>query len=82
MTDEEKIVIKLRLDKCLKTSFIFPIAEFERVFGYIWGDGKNASELTESEVRFKQMFEVMRKNILDNGNNQIRFMDKFLKEGI
>lgn len=65
----------------LKTSFIFAIAEFERVFGYLWGqDVQDKSKLTESQLQFLPLFKALRKSVLDNGNDQIREMDEDLEE--
>jgi hypothetical protein len=46
--------------------------EFEKVFGYLWGQNKNDDFLTESEEDFRDRWEEVRNQILNNGNNQLR----------
>lgn len=59
----------------IRTSFIFSLSEIERMFGELWGQGLDYSELTEEEIEFRRLFLEMRKAILDNGNAQIRAFD-------
>lgn len=57
----------------IRTSFVFPLAEFERVFGYLWGQEiENKASLTPDQLVFWDMYKQVRKAIFDNGNAQIR----------
>lgn len=67
----KKQLLKI-LETKLRTSFIAPLGYFEEHFGFMWGRGKKESELTEDELRYKVIWNSIRTNILNNGNNQIR----------
>lgn len=58
--------------KKMKTSFIGDLDIIESAFGELWGHGKNADELTESEMYWREKWSKARAEILDNGNNQLR----------
>lgn len=79
--EQQSDIVKSNLRKTittrLKTSFIFPIAEFERLFGHLW-DETSTSEEVEGPEFYKNLFVELRKRVLDNGNNQIRAFDKDL----
>ena len=56
----------------IKTSFIGAISSCEKNFGFLWGHGKDESELTKQELEMKELWEEVRTEILDNGNTQLR----------
>ena len=56
----------------IKTSFIGSISACENQLGFLWGHGKEESELTENEIAMKDIWENIRAKILDNGNSQLR----------
>lgn len=56
----------------IRTSFIGALDQFEKTFGYLWGEGKDENSLTEQEQEFYEMFLQMRSRILRLGNDQIR----------
>lgn len=57
----------------LETTMIGALARFENSFGHLWGHHKNLdSELTEQELYFDNIWQDVRNNILNHGNNQIR----------
>lgn len=59
--------------KKFQTCFIFPLAEFENVFGEkLIGSGLREDELTEEQKFNRVMWNQLRKNILDKGNGQLR----------
>jgi len=60
-----------RAEKRLKTTFIGDLAEFERGFGFLWGHGMPPQDLNEDERYFRDLWNEVRKNILDKGNRQI-----------
>lgn len=69
---EDTIVRKIR------TSFIGALDVFETAFGFLWGHNKPLSKLTEGEKEYRQIWEDVRKRVLDKGNGQIRGMEKEL----
>lgn len=60
------------LSKRFQTTMIGALYQFEENFGYLWGFDKDDKHLTESEKRFRIMWEDVRYNILNNGNHQLR----------
>lgn len=58
------------IGKKFKTTMIGSLAKFEENFGFLWGHGKN--ELTEQESEFRKIWDNVRTEILNNGNNQLR----------
>jgi hypothetical protein len=70
--NQEQIISQLAV-KRLETTMIGALARFENVFGYLWGHHKNIDEpLSESEIHFDNMWQDVRNNILNHGNQQIR----------
>ena len=66
--------------KILTTS-IGALYAMEKQLGLLWGwvdtpDGESRKyvELTEEQLEFKQMYEKVRAEILDNGNDQMKIM--------
>jgi hypothetical protein len=60
------------ITKKLKTTMIGALARFEENFGNLWGIGKNAEKKTEDELRWEKLWDLVRTEVLNNGNNQIR----------
>lgn len=60
------------IKKKFDTTIIGSLAAFEDIFGYLWGQGKSYSELTEEEQEFRDMWNDARSKILDNGNFNLR----------
>jgi hypothetical protein len=71
-----KIYAKKRLEhnitKKIKTTMIGALASFEDFFGELWGIDMNLEELNEQQLRWLDTWEETRKDILNNGNVQIR----------
>ena len=63
---------KLILTKRFQTTMIGALYEFEKAFGYLWGQNKNPDFLTENEEDFRDRWEDVRNQILNNGNSQLR----------
>ena len=59
-------------DKKFNTCFIFPLSEFETVFGSMWGHGLSEEELTSEQKMNKAKWDQVRMNILNKGNTQRR----------
>jgi hypothetical protein len=68
--------MKQRLQKIIETKLntatIYPLNQFELAFGQLWGYGKQPKDLTDEEKRNLHLWQQIRKNILDNGNQQKR----------
>lgn len=79
----KKIISDLAANR-IRTSFIFALYEFEQSLGYLWGHEKLLAdqEITDLERRFLNIWIKVRKNILDNGNNQIRNLDSDINKVI
>lgn len=60
--------------RAITTAFIGAIAEFEKSFGYIWG--QNQQELTENQKKFLDLWRKIRLNIMNLGNEQCRIMER------
>lgn len=58
------------LRKKIQTTMIGALARFEEGFGYLWGH--NQDSLTPKQLEFKNMWDKVRTEILNNGNDQIR----------
>ena len=56
----------------MKTCFIGAISSCENNLGFLWGHGKDEEELTEQERKMREIWEIVRAEILDNGNSQLR----------
>ena len=64
---------KALLIKRFQTTMIGAIFEFEKTFGYLWGQHKeDENTLTERELEFNDLWNDVRNRILNNGNNQLR----------
>lgn len=61
------------LVKRFQTTMIGALHEFEKSFGYLWGQHKSDDqELTDNELKFLDLWDETRNRILNNGNNQMR----------
>lgn len=63
---------KMILTKRFQTTMIGALFEFEKAFGYLWGQEKDENDLTEKELDFLDRWDTVRNQILNNGNNQLR----------
>ena len=60
--------------KKVQTTMISALSTIERVFGFLWGYDET-SELTPEQEHMKELFEEVRSEILDRGNNQARNLE-------
>lgn len=58
---------------------IFPLSQFEMVFGDLWGHGKPIEDLTDEEHLNRLKWDECRTKILDNGHKQIRNVETELR---
>lgn len=63
--------------KAIKTTMIGALSSVEEKFGAIWGF-KSDRPLTEDEQYFSDLFQELRKEILDKGNTQIKKMKSMI----
>lgn len=68
------------IKKKLQTSFIGSIYEVEEELGFLWGDKKNKKDMTENQQKYFDIFQIMRTNILNKGNDQIRAVANELEQ--
>jgi hypothetical protein len=68
MEDHQKQI----LTKRFQTTMIGSLFEFEKAFGYLWGQDKNEDDLTDAELDFLDKWDFVRNQILNNGNSQLR----------
>ncbi len=60
------------IEKKFKTTIIGAIASVEAGFGELWGHGKPDVELTAKEKEFRDIWQEVRTEILNKGNNNLR----------
>lgn len=69
---DKNLIIQIAT-KRLETTMIGALSRFENVFGYLWAQHKNHNEpLTDQELYFDNLWQDVRNNILNHGNQQIR----------
>ena len=59
------------IEKKFKTTMIGALARFEDVFGFLWGMNSERA-LTKNEQEWFDKWQIVRTEILNNGNNQLR----------
>lgn len=80
LAEKSKVALGKIIDKKFQTTFIGAISAFEEVFGFMWGHGKNNSDLTDEERMWKDKWDKVRTTILNNGNNQARAVQNELRQ--
>ena len=60
--------------KKVQTTMIGALSTIEKNFGFLWGY-ENSEELTPEQEHMKELFDEVRAEILDRGNNQIRNLE-------
>ena len=70
-TDSKKRLVK-NIEKKFQTTMIGSLSSFENVFGELWGHGKTDENLTDEEIYWRAKWEVVRTEVLNNGNHQLR----------
>lgn len=67
-----KETLKRHIKTKLNTTMIGALAKFEDMFGHLWGDKLHEDELTNEQLEFRRAWNIVRTEILNNGNNQLR----------
>lgn len=73
---DKDLELNSNVHRAIRTTFIGAISQFEKSFGYLWGHGKDKSEITENQKKFLDLWLQTRNNILDFGNAQSRIIDR------
>lgn len=68
------------LERKLKTSFIGALSRFEDRFGQLWGHGLQDDECSSEQLLWRDTWEQVRTDILNNGNNQLRAVQSELTQ--
>ena len=61
-----------KISRKFKTTMIGSLASFEEFFGDLWGHGKNKADLTEEELKYREIWEEARTAVLNKGNSCLR----------
>lgn len=77
--NESKERLSKILKKKIQTTMIGALSTLEENFGFLWGDGSN-QPLTEEQETLKNIYNKVRSEILDRGNNQARNIDAELAQ--
>jgi len=72
--------LETNIVKKIKTTMIGALASFEDGFGHLWGKDIPEDQLDSDELKFSDMWEEIRSEILDKGNLQIRAAKDELSE--
>ena len=70
--NQSKNTLSRHIEAKLRTTMIGALARFEENFGVLWGHGKRDSDLSEREERYRELWNLTRTEVLNNGNNQLR----------
>ena len=76
---QDKEYLLKEIGSKLQTVNIGSISQFETYFGILWGHGKREEELNDSEREWRTIWQECRKNVLDNGNNQLRLLQQSMQ---
>jgi len=60
--------------KKIQTTMIGALSSIENNFGFLW-NAENASDITDEQQHMKDIFDQVRSEILDRGNNQARNLE-------
>lgn len=77
-TDRQKEASKERLlrvsKKKIQTTMIGALSSVEKHLGFLWGH-ESSEPLTPEQKHLKEVYELVRSEILDRGNNQARNLE-------
>ena len=66
------------LKKKIQTTMIGALSTIEENFGFLWSNP--TGELTATQLEMKELYDKVRSEILDKGNNQARNIDAELSQ--
>lgn len=75
LNERSKTRLKKEIRKRIQTTMIGALSSIEKFMGSLWDWEQNTDPNyipTKEQIRAKEIFEEMRTEILDKGNNQIR----------
>lgn len=82
--EDSKSRLKKIATQKIRTTMIGALSTIEKKFGFLWGLDENGrdknGELTSEERELREIFDNIRSEILDLGNNQIRNLDTELNQ--
>ncbi len=82
--EDSKQRLKKVATQKIRTTMIGALSSIEKKFGFLWGLDENGrdkgGELTKEEEELKTMFDTLRSEILDLGNNQIRNLESEISQ--
>ena len=77
-TDSKDRLSKI-MRKKIETTMIGALSTIEEHFGFLWGN-EDGSPLSEEQTTMKDLYQQVRSEILDKGNNQARNTDAELSQ--
>ena len=77
--EDSKKRLSIILKKKLETSFIGALAAFEKEFGFLWGF-EGDKPLTKQQKEMGAIWDDVRTQVLNNGNNQLRAIQNELSQ--
>lgn len=67
----DKQELRKYITTSIRTTMIGSLSAFEEQFGYLWGHGNDPKDRTEEQQYMFILWQEVRSNILDLGNNSI-----------
>lgn len=82
--EDSKVRLKKIATQKIRTTMIGALSAVEKKLGFLWGLDENGrdkgTELTKEEQELKSMYDTLRSEILDLGNNQMRNFESELNQ--
>ena len=64
--------LKRHITTKFKTTMIGDLDRVEKMFGDLWGAGLQEDQLTDEQYELRKKWNLLRTDMLNNGNNQLR----------
>lgn len=64
--------LKRHITTKFKTTMIGDLDRVEKMFGELWGTGLSEDQLTDEQYEYRKKWNLLRTDMLNNGNNQLR----------
>lgn len=82
--EDSKQRLKKIASQKIRTTMIGALSSIEKRFGFLWGLDENGrdkgGEITPEEQQLRDIFDTLRSEVLDLGNNQIRNLETELAQ--